>query len=283
MPMVFVVLWSTGFIGARLGLPWSEPLTFLALRFGIVAVALAALIPFVGTGWPSIRQTLQQSAIGLCNHVIYLGGVFVSIELGLEAALSAVIVGLQPIAIALGAGLLLGERLSAVQWTGMALGFGGVLLIVVRRLDGDAGDWIAIAFSFAGLLGISLGSVLQKRWSGTTPMLPGNMVQFAFSGTVCALLALALETTEITWNADFTIALVWSIVILSFGALTLYYILIRRGAASRVASLFFLVPPCTAVFAWLLFDEVLGPLQILGMAASAVGVLIVLRVPATPG
>lgn len=280
MPMVFVVLWSTGFIGARLGLPWSEPMTFLALRFGIVAVALAALVPFVGTGWPSFRQTWQQSAIGLCNHVLYLGGVFVSIELGLEAGLSAVIVGLQPIAIALGAGLLLGERLSPLQWTGMALGFGGVMLIVLRKMDSGVGDWISVAASFVGLLGISLGSVLQKRWSGTTPMLPGNMVQFAFSGLVCALLALAFETGAITWNAEFTIALVWSIVVLSFGALTLYYLLIRRGAASRVASLFFLVPPCTALFAWFLFDEVLGPLEILGMAAAAVGVLIVLRVPA---
>lgn len=279
MPMVFVVLWSTGFIGARLGLPYSEPMTFLALRFGIVAVALAVLIPIVRAQWPTPTQWGQQSAIGFCNHFIYLGGVFVSIELGLEAGLSALIVGLQPISIALGARVVLGERLTAVQWTGMALGFGGVLLIVVRKLDQGVGDVVAVAFSFAALAGISVGSVLQKRWTGATPMLTGNMVQFAFSATACGLVALALETGQITWNLDFSIALGWSIVVLSFGALTLYYILIRRGAASRVASLFFLVPPCTAVFAWFLFKEYLGPIEILGMCAAAVGVLLVLRTP----
>ena len=279
LPMVFVVLWSTGFIGARLGLPWSEPMTFLGMRFLFVATVLAALIPFVGTGWPTWRQLWQQSATGFFNHVLYLGGVFYSIELGLEAGLSALIVGLQPIAIALGAGLVLGERLSLMQWTGMALGLAGVALIVIRKLDAGVGDWLSIAPSFIGLIGLSLGSVLQKRWSGTTPMLPGNMVQFAFSGLVCALIALVFETGAITWNTEFTIAMVWSIVVLSFGALTLYYILIRRGAASRVASLFFLVPPVTALFAWFLFDETLGPLELLGMAVAAIGVLIVLRQP----
>lgn len=279
LPMLFVVLWSTGFIGARLGLPWSEPMTFLGLRFGLVAICLAALIPFVRAAWPTARQWWQQSTIGLCNHVIYLGGVFVSIELGLEASLSAVIVGLQPIAIALGAGLILGERLSPLQWAGMALGFGGVLLIVLRKLDASAGEWLPIAASFVGLLGISLGSVLQKRWTGATPMLTGNMVQFAFSGAACLSLAWAFETGAITWNSEFTIALVWSIVVLSFGALTLYYVLIRRGAASQVASLFFLVPPCTAVFAWFLFEERLGAMEMAGMAAAALGVLLVLRAP----
>ena len=280
MPMVFVVLWSTGFIGARLGLPYSEPMTFLALRFGIVAVVLAALIPIVGAHWPSWRQWREQSTIGLFNHVLYLGGVFVSIELGLEAGLSAVIVGLQPITIALGAGLFLGERLVRLQWLGMALGFGGVLLIVARKLDAGVGDMLSIGCSFVALVGISLGSVLQKRYSGTTPMLPGNMVQFAFSAAACGAAALFFETREIQWTAEFTIALVWSIVILSFGALTLYYVLIRRGAASRVASLFFLVPPCTALFAWFLFDERLGLPEIVGMIAAAIGVLLVLRKPA---
>lgn len=280
MPMLFVVLWSTGFIGARLGLPYSEPMSFLALRFGVVAVVLAALIPFTSSGWPTWRQWREQSSIGFFNHVLYLGGVFVSIELGLEAGLSALIVGLQPITIALGAGLILGERLSRAQWLGMALGFGGVLLIVVRKVDSGVGDIVSIGCSFLALAGISLGSVLQKRYTGSTPMLTGNMVQFAFSAMVCGAAAFAFETREITWNAEFTIALVWSIVILSFGALTLYYVLIRRGAASRVASLFFLVPPCTAVFAWILFDEILGPVEIAGMAAAAIGVLIVLRKPA---
>ena len=279
MPLVFVVLWSTGFIGARLGLPYSEPMTFLALRFGAVAVVLAALIPFAGTGWPTWRQWRDQSVIAIFMHVGYLGGVFVAVDLGLEAGLAAVIVGLQPIAIALAAGLILGERLSALQWAGMALGFGGVLLIVVRKLEAGVGDTVSLGFSVVALLAISAGSILQKRRSESIPMLSGNMVQFAFAGLFCGAAALAFETREIEWTADFIIALSWSIVVLSFGALTLYYVLIRRGAASRVASLFFLVPPCTAVVAYFLFGETLGPLEVAGMAAAAVGVLIVLRRP----
>ncbi len=222
----------------------------------------------------------KSAEIGLFNHVIYLGGVFVSIELGLEAGLSAVIVGLQPIAIALGAGLILGERLSPMQWLGMALGFGGVLLIVLRKLDAGVGDLVSIGCSFAALGGIAWGSILQKRRSGSVPMLTGNMVQFTFAATVCGVMALLFETRQIEWTSDFIIALGWSIVILSFGALTLFYLLIQRGEASRVGSLFFLVPPCTAIFAWFLFDERLGPIEIGGMVAAAIGVLIVLRVPA---
>ena len=279
MPMVFVVLWSTGFVGARLGLPYSEPMTFLALRFGVVAIVFAAIIPILGAPWPTRKQWREQAEIGLFNHVIYLGGVFVSIELGLEAGLSAVIVGLQPITIALGASLLLGERLSPAQWVGMALGFGGVLLIVSRKLDAGVGDLASIGFSFLALAGIAWGSVLQKRRSGSMPMLTGNMVQFTFAAIVCTLLAFTFETRQIDWTPEFWIALIWSIVILSFGALTLYYLLIRRGAASRVASLFFLVPPCTAIFAWFLFDERLGGLEIIGMFAAAIGVLVVLKAP----
>ena len=216
MPMLFVVLWSTGFIGARLGLPDSEPMTFLALRFGIVAMVLVATVWVVGARWPSWRQWRQQSTVGLFNHVVYLGGVFVSIELGLEAGLSAVIVGLQPITIALGAGVLLGERLTITQWFGMALGFGGVLLIVVRKLDAGVGDMFSVGCSFVALAGISLGSILQKRYSDGIALLPGNMVQFSFAAVACSLFAMAFETRLISWTVEFTIALAWSVVVLSF-------------------------------------------------------------------
>lgn len=279
MPLTFVLLWSTGFIGARLGLPYAEPWTFLALRFGVVAACLATLMVALAAPWPTAVQWRQQGCIGLFNHVAYLGGVFVSIEWGLEAGLSAVIIGVQPIAIALGARLFLAERLSTFQWFGMALGLGGVVLIVVRKFGAGIGDPWSLGASFVALLGISFGSLLQKRYSGTLSLLPGNMVQFTVAALVCTTFALAFETRRIEWTVEFSIALVWSIVVLSFGALSLYYVLIRRGAASRVASLFFLVPPSTAAIAWALFGERLGPLSLAGMTAAALGVLIVLRAP----
>ncbi len=277
MPLVFVVLWSTGFISARLALPDAEPWTFLALRFGLVALALAGWMAIARAPWPTFRQWRDQGLIGLLVHVLYLGGVFFAIDLGLEAGVAAIVVGLQPVTIALMAAAVLGERLTPTQWGGMVLGFGGVALVVVRKLEAGIGDATSIGFCVVGLLAISAGSILQKARSTATPMLTGNMAQFTVSSLACGLAALAFEQGRISWTPAVIVAMGWSVVVLSLGAITLYYILIRRGAASEVASLFFLVPPCTTVIAWAMFGEVLGPVEIAGMAAAALGVLIVLR------
>lgn len=273
----FVVLWSTGFLGGKLGLPYAEPMTFLSLRFGIVAALLAFWVWVSGARWLTRDQVRDQAAIGALVHFVYLGGVFAGIAQGVEAGVAAMIVGLQPILTALVARQVLGERLVSVQWMGMALGLAGVALVVTRKLEAGLGDPLGVLFCFLSLTGIAFGSILQKTRSGDTPMRSGNAVQFASGALCCLAVALLFETMRIDWTPDFIFALVWLIVVLSLGAVAILYWLIQRGAASEVASLFFLVPPCTAVFAYFLFGEVLGPLEIGGMAITAVGVLLVNR------
>ncbi|MEM6661149.1 MAG: DMT family transporter [Pseudomonadota bacterium] len=277
MPLLFVVLWSTGFIGAKLGTPYAPPMTLLALRFGLVAVCLMGWMIVTGAPWPTARQWWEQAVIATFVHVIYLGGVFVAVDLGLEAGATAVVLGLQPLAIAFGAAAMLGERLNRVQWIGMALGLAGVALVVGRKLDAGIGGPASLAFALMALAAISLGTILQKRRSEDTPMLTGNMVQFTWAAILSFAAALVFEEVSIHWTPVFIFALGWMVIVLSLGALTLYYILIKRGAASEVASLFFLVPASTAVIAWPLFGEVMGLIEIAGMVAAMVGVLLVLR------
>jgi drug/metabolite transporter (DMT)-like permease len=273
----FVLLWSTGFIGAKLGLPHAEPMTFLALRFGIAAAVLALWVLLSGAAWPDRRQLCDQVLIGVLVQFVYLGGVFAAIDRGIEAGLSALIVGLQPIATALIARQALGERLTGVQWAGMALGLAGVGLVVARKLAAGTGDATGVLLCVAALIGIATGSILQKSRAGNTPMRAGNAVQFAVAAICCAALALFTETGRVEWTGEFVLALSWLVVVLSLGAVTLLYVLIRRGAASNVASLFFLVPPCTALLAWPLFGERLGAVEAAGILATALGVLLVNR------
>jgi len=274
---LFVLLWSTGFIGAKLGLPHAGPMTFLALRFALVAAALALWVRLAGAPWPSRAQARDQAVIGLLLHGVYLGGVFTAISLGTEAGLAALIVGLQPIATALIARQVLGERLVSAQWLGMALGFGGVGLVVWQKLDAGIGDWRGIAFCFAALIAIAAGSVLQKTRGGDTPLRAGALVQFAAAFVVTGTVALIVEDNRVAWTGEFLFALGWLVIVLSLGAISLLIWLIRRGAASNVASLFFLVPPCTALIAWALFGEELGPVALAGIAITALGVWMVNR------
>lgn len=278
---LFVVLWSTGFLGAKLGLPHAEPMTFLALRFGIVAILIWAAVVWLGKRrltWPQVRV---QALIGALVHFLYLGGVFVAISWGTEAGVSALIVGLQPVAMAIFAGFFLGERLRGLQWVGMGLGVAGVGLVVARKLGAGIGDMDGVLVCALGLIGIAIGAIMQKRAGKDTPMLSGNAVQFAAASACCALVAIFTETGQITWAAEFIFALVWLIVVLSLGAITILYVLIQRGAAAQVGSLFFLVPPATAIFAWFLFGELMGPIEIAGMAMTALGVFLVNRSPKT--
>jgi drug/metabolite transporter (DMT)-like permease len=273
----FVLLWSTGFIGAKLGLPHAEPMTFLALRFGLAAALLTLWVLLSGAPWPDRGQLRDQLLIGVLVQFVYLGGVFAAIDRGIEAGLSALIVGLQPIATALIARQVLGERLRAVQWAGMALGLAGVALVVARKLGAGTGDAVGVLLCVAALLGIATGSILQKSRAGATPMRAGNAVQFAVAAACCTVVAFLAETGRVEWTGEFVLALGWLVVVLSLGAVTLLYVLIRRGAASNVASLFFLVPPCTALLAWPLFGERLGAVETAGIGATALGVLLVNR------
>ncbi|HEY0838206.1 MAG TPA: DMT family transporter [Azospirillum sp.] len=278
MPGVFVLLWSTGFIGAKYGLPYAEPLTFLLVRMVLVAAVLGAVALVSGAPWPRSWADAGRIALaGLLVHGIYLGGVFIAISKGVPAGVTAIIVGLQPLLTASLAGRLLGERVTARQWTGLLMGLAGVLLVVWEKLALTASDTAAVLFAVAALVGITLGTLYQKRHCTSMDLRSGAAIQYTATAALYAVAAPFTETMRIQWTGEFVFALLWLTFVLSVGAVFLLYILIRRGAAARVASLFYLVPPVTAVTAWALFDERLGLVALLGMALAVSGVALVNR------
>lgn len=276
-PGVFVFLWSTGFIGAKLGLPYAEPMTFLCLRFVIVAAVLLAVTLILRAPWPKSWAEAGHIALaGLLLHFGYLGGVFASIHHGVEAGVSALIVGTQPLLTAAAVGLVLREKVTGRQWLGLLLGVLGVTLVVWRKLALGIGTPAGVGLSICALFGITAGALYQKRFCSAMPRRSGNVIQFAASAAATGVLALLLESREIQWSGEFVLALSWLVVVMSLGAISLLHLLIRRGAAARVASLFYLVPPTTALLAWLLFDERFGPIALAGMSLIAVGVALAL-------
>ncbi|MGE5505352.1 MAG: DMT family transporter [Actinomycetota bacterium] len=281
MPAAFVVLWSTGFIGAKYGLPYAEPFTFLALRFALV---IALLLPFALVSrapWPGSPALAGHVAVsGLLVHAIYLGGVFGAIHAGVPSGLTALLVGLQPLLTAVVAGRLLGEQVTGRQWGGLLLGLAGVGLVLSTRLTGASFDgfgWGGVAAAAAALAGITAGTLYQKRFCTGMDLRTGTVIQYAAALAATLPLAAATETMHIAWTPAFIGAMAWLVLVLSVGAISLLMTLIRMGEAARVASLFYLVPPVTALFAWLLFDEALGATALAGMAAVAVGVAMVVR------
>ena len=273
LPALFVVLWSTGFIGARLGLPHAGPLTFLSLRYLLAAALLTAVAFAARAPWPRDPADIRRYALaGLLVHGIYLGGVFVGISVGVEAGLSALIVSVQPLLVAALAGVLFGERVSPRQWVGLVLGLVGVSLVLAQKLGHGVGAaWGAFACVVA-LAGITAGTLYQKRHGAGMDLRTGSAIQFMACAAATAPLALIYENARVDWTAEFVIALLWLVLVLSLGAVTLLYMLIRRDAAASVSSLFFLTPPCTALIAWPLFGETLGPTALAGMALTLVGV-----------
>lgn len=281
MPGLFVLLWSTGFIGAKLGLPYAEPMTFLLLRFAIVTVLLALFAGLTGAPWPQDWKTAAHMAVaGLLLQAVYLGGVFASIFHGVSAGVSALIVGIQPLLVAAAAGTMLGERVTKRQWTGLLLGLAGVVLVVWTRLGIGEGSAWGYALSVIALIGITIGTLYQKKFCPGIDLRSGAAIQFAASVVALAPFALLFETRHIVWSGEFVFALGWLCIVLSLGAISLLFLLIRRGAAAKVSSLFFLVPPCTAVVAYFLFGEQLNLLALVGMALAMGGVALVNLNPA---
>ena len=281
-PALFVILWSTGFIGARLGLPHAEPLTFLSLRYVLAAALLVLVSQAVRAPWPRRPTEIGHFAVaGLLVHGVYLGGVFLGISMGVEAGVSALIVGVQPLLTAALAGVLLGERVTLRQWLGLALGLFGVTLVLAGKMGHGPGSLLGSLACVAALIGITVGTLYQKRFCAGMDLRTGSVVQFVAAGLATLPFAFWLEDMHIQWHAEFVFALLWLVFVLSLGAVSLLYVLIRRGAASQVASLFFLVPPCTALIAWPLFGETLGPSALAGMALTALGVAMATR-PGVP-
>lgn len=281
-PYIFVLLWSTGFIGAKFGLPYAQPFTFLALRMLIVVVLMGLYGLVARVRWPQgIALNWHIAVSGLLLHTGYLGGIFFAISRGMPSGLAALVVGLQPILTALLAHRWLGERANRGQWLGLGLGFLGVALVVgekvlnarIAHIEPEA--FVAIVFS---LLSTTFGTLYQKRYASQMPLVGGTVVQYIAALVGFSVLVLVFgESLRIRWTADFVFALAWLVVVLSMGAVLLLMYLIRHSSASRVASLFYLVPPATALEAYFLFGEHLGVLALLGMLLTAIGVALVVR------
>lgn len=266
MPALFVLLWSTGFLGAKLGLPYAEPFTFLGIRMLIASALLLALALATRAPWPANWPLVGRIALaGLLVHAGYLGGVFSAIRVGMSPGVVALLVGLQPLLTASLAGFLLGERVTVRQWQGLALGLVGVTLVVGGKLTSGQFSVFGLSMAALALACITFGTLYQKRHCSGMDLRSGGVIQYAATALVLLLLAAGLETMQVQWTSTFIFALLWLVLVLSVGAVGLLYELIRRGEAARVASLFYLTPPTTAVLAWWLFDERLTWSAIVGM------------------
>jgi drug/metabolite transporter (DMT)-like permease len=271
MPVVFVLIWSTGFIVARYGMPNSPPFTFLLWRYIFSLLCFALWVNWARVPWPQGRgQWWHLAVTGVLMHAGYLGGVWAAVKAGMGAGLTALIVGLQPVITAIWLSAR-GGYVSRRQWQGLALGFVGLAMVVSRKL---------LTMILMALVSITTGTLYQKRFVQPCDVRSANAVQLMAAYVVTLPLAL-METEPALWNAEMSWALAWSVLALTLGGSSLFYILIQRGAAASVTSLMYLVPPTTAVMAWILFNEPITLVTLAGIAVTAIGVSLVVRPAST--
>lgn len=281
MPVLFVLMWSTGFVVARYGTEDAGPLTFLGVRTLVASVVLGSVAVATGAPRPSRADVGWTSVAAMGLHVVYLGGVFVGISLGLPSGLSALIAGLHPLVTSLASGPVLGERLRRVQWAGVGLGLLGVVAVVVDRLQAKAVGVTGGALLAASLsvLGMSAGSLVQRRHGSTAPLLWSAAVQYAAATPVFLVGAVFVEHWKVHVTGRFLFSLAWAVFVLSIGAVLLMLLLLQRQAASQVSSLFFLTPALSTIEGAILFHERLGILALGGLAVALVGVALTVRSP----
>ncbi|PKO30692.1 MAG: EamA family transporter [Betaproteobacteria bacterium HGW-Betaproteobacteria-9] len=281
MPWVFVLIWSTGFIVARYGMPHAPPMSFLAVRYALSILCFLPWIVVAGVKWPSDRrQALHLAVTGVLMHAGYLGGVWAAVKAGMGSGLSSLIVGIQPVLTAIWLTSVGGQHVSRRQWVGLLLGFAGLVLVVSRKFGaggpGDQATWLNLSFAVMALLAITIGTLYQKRFVKPCDVRSANTVQLSAALLVTLPLAL-METETMHWNGELVGAMAWSVLGLTLGGSSLLYMLIQRGAAASVTSLMYLVPPCTALIAWLLFAEPITAVTLAGTALTAFGVSLVVR------
>ena len=281
-PALFVFLWSTGFVGAKYIVPYAEPFTFLTIRYFLAALILFAIAYAFKQPLKLNKEQLKASfAVGILLHVIYIGGVFYAVSLGVSAGISAVIVSIQPVLVSLIAVPLLGERLRWVQVVGLFLGVAGIALLLLPKVfQGDytaSTSIVGIVICVIALLGTSGGYLVQKKLGGEIPFLSGTGAQYAISAIAFAILSVSTEDQIIQWVPEFFFGLAWIVFMLSIASIVLLYGMLRTGSASKVSSLYYLVPPVAAIQAYFLFDEVIGLVGIIGMALAGLGVVLVMR------
>ena len=277
MPAVFVLIWSTGFIVARYGIPYSPPHKFLAVRYALSLACLGVWVALARVAWPKQRAQWGHLAVtGILMQAGYLGGVWAAVREGMGAGLVALLVGIQPVLTAVWLSFH-GGRISQRQWGGLGLGFAGLVLVVLRKLgQGGEVSVLTMALTLMALVSITAGTLYQKRFVAPCDVRSASAVQMAAALLVTLPFA-ALESESIQWNLHSGGAMAWSVLALSLGGSSLLYMLIQRGTATAVTSLLYLVPPCTAVMAWLLFSEPITLVTVLGIALTAVGVSLVVR------
>jgi drug/metabolite transporter (DMT)-like permease len=285
MPAVFVLIWSTGFIVARYGMPHAPPMKFLALRYALSVAAFLAWALLARAAWPRDRRQWAHLAVtGILMHAGYLGGVWAAVKAGMGAGLAALLVGLQPVLTAVWISTRGGE-VAARQWAGLGLGLAGLVLVVWQKLGLGEVSSLNLVLALVALLSITAGTLYQKRFLAPCDVRTASLVQLAAALVVTLPLA-ALETEAMRWwladgtlNRELAGALAWSVLGLTLGGSSLLYLLIQRGAATSVTSLMYLVPPTTALMAWALFGEAITPVILAGMALTAAGVALVVRSP----
>jgi drug/metabolite transporter (DMT)-like permease len=280
---VFVLLWSTGFVVARYAMPHAPPFKFLALRYVLSVLCFAAWVKVSALRLPEDRrQWIHLAVTGVLMHGLYLGGVWSAVRLGLGAGTTALIVGLQPVLTAVwslgGRSGGQGPTITPRQWCGLIMGFAGMALVVSKKLGVGEGSWLTVGLAVLALAGITAGTLYQKARVRPCDVRVASLLQLSAAAVVTLPLA-ALESDVMHWHPDLLGALAWSVLALTVGASSMLYLLIQKGAATQVTSLLYLVPPCTAVLAWLLFDEALGALTVLGIAVTVAGVALVTRAP----
>ena len=275
---IFIIIWSSGFIVSRLGMPFSEPMTFLFLRFSGVCVLMLPIILWKKIPWPSPQQILYIAVAGSLLQFGYLAGVWISVRAGMPAGLSALIVGLQPILTALLA-YFVAEKINSRQWLGLFLGLIGVVLVLSAKLNTHGVTMSNILWNVFALISITAGTIYQKKYCPSFDLRIGSFIQFMTSAFISGLAAIAFETRVVQWSNEMIGALVWSIFFISIGAISLLFVLIRRGNATKVSSIMYLTPPTTAVLAWIFFKEPLTPIIVIGTIVTSLGVLLVNQSP----
>jgi len=279
IPLLFVFMWSTGFIGAKYALPFIEPFYLLFLRFSLTVGVFLMLCLALKAKWPSLRLTVHQMVVGLLIHGCYLGGVFAAIKWGMPAGIAAIIVGVQPVLTALLSWQFLGERLRWLQWLGLGLGFIGIVVVILstKGYDNIELSTPALLTTSLSLIGISIGTLYQKRFGAGVDLLAGSFWQYVSTAILMAILAWSFESREVIWDMQLVLALCWLIFGLSVTAILLLMYMIREGESAKVASYFYLVPVVVSVEAWFLFDESLPLLAMAAIALTVLGVYLVVK------
>lgn len=271
---IFVFLWSTGFIIARYSMPYAEPLTIIFIRFASVVLCMLPVVLIWQAPWPSRSQIMHIAVAGALLQAGYVGGVWAAVKEGMSAGLTALIVGLQPILTAWFAAWI-AEKVTPRQWLGLIMGLLGVGLVVWAKLSLTGMSHLSLIFIVIALISITMGTLYQKKYCAQFDLRTGSVIQFAASAVICLPLMFLFETREIIWAPELILSLIWAVLALSIGAISLLFVMIRNGEATRVTSLMYLTPPTTAVMAWILFNEPITWTIILGIAITMSAVILV--------